>query len=46
MKRNIPWASYLLAFVLVLGFGSLVGATQEKTTNGNAVSVTGVPAKR
>jgi len=41
MKRNIPWASYILAFVLALGFGSLVGATQEKTTNGKAVSVTG-----
>jgi hypothetical protein len=31
----------MLAFVLVLGFGSLVGAAQEKTTNGKAVSVTG-----
>ncbi len=41
MKRNIPWASYILAFVLALGFGSLAGATQEKTTNGKAVSVTG-----
>jgi hypothetical protein len=41
MKRNIPWASYILAFVLALGFGSLVGAKQEKTTNGKAVSVTG-----
>jgi hypothetical protein len=38
MKRNIPWASYILALVLALGFGSLVGATQEKTTNGKAVS--------
>src|SRR6266446_10757755 len=41
MKRNIPWASYILALVLALGFGSVVGATQEKTTNGKAVSVTG-----
>src|SRR6266478_2793637 len=41
MKRNIPWASYILALVLALGFGSLVAATQEKTTNGKAVSVTG-----
>ena len=41
MKRNIPWASYTLAFVLALGFGSVVGAIQEKTTNGKAVSVTG-----
>jgi hypothetical protein len=39
MKRNIPWASYILALVLALGFGSLVGATQEKTTK--AVWVTG-----
>jgi len=37
MKRNIPWASYILAFALALGFGSLIGAT----TNCKAVSVTG-----
>src|SRR5258706_15352222 len=41
MKRNIPWASYMLTLVLALGFGSLVGATQEKTTGGKAVTVTG-----
>src|ERR1700693_2141190 len=41
MKRNIPWARYILAFGLALGLGSLVGATQEKTTNGKAVTVTG-----
>ena len=41
MKRNIPWASYMLTLVLALGFGSLAGATQEKTTNGKAVTVTG-----
>ena len=41
MKRNIAWASYILAFVLALGFGALAGTTQEKTTNGKAVSVTG-----
>src|SRR5712671_7117383 len=41
MKRNIPWASYMLTLVLALGFGSLAGATQEKTANDKAVTVTG-----
>ena len=35
------WASYVLALVLALSFGSLAAAVQEKTTGGKPVTVTG-----
>lgn len=41
MKRKTPRTSYILAFVLALGFSSLAWATQEKTNNGKAVTATG-----
>ena len=34
------WASYVLALVLALSFGSLAAAAQEKTTGGKPVTVT------
>ena len=41
MKMKTQWASYVLAFVLALGFGSLAAAAQEKTTGDKPVTVTG-----
>jgi hypothetical protein len=41
MKLKTRWASHILVFILALSFGSLASATQEKTTSGKAVTVTG-----
>jgi hypothetical protein len=41
MKMKTRWASYILALVLALSFGSLTAAAQEKATRGKAVTVTG-----
>jgi len=41
MKTKTRWASYILALVLALSFGSLTVAAQEKTTGGKPVTVTG-----
>jgi len=41
MKTKTRWASYILALVLALSFGSLIVAGQEKTTGGRAVTVIG-----
>jgi hypothetical protein len=41
MQMKTRWASYILALVLALRFGSLTVAAQEKTTGGKAVTVTG-----
>jgi hypothetical protein len=41
MKTKTRSASYILALVLALSFGSLTVAGQEKTTGGKAVTVTG-----
>src|SRR5712671_167694 len=41
MKTKTRWASYILALVLALSFGSLTLAGQEKTTGAKAVTVTG-----
>jgi len=41
MEMKTQWASYVLAFVLALSFGSLAAAAQEKTTGGKPVTVTG-----
>jgi len=41
MKLKTRWASHILVLVLALSFGSLAGATQEKTTSGKGVTVTG-----
>jgi hypothetical protein len=41
MKWKTQWASYILALALAFGVGSLARATQEKTDNGKAVTVTG-----
>jgi len=38
MKTKTRWASYILALVLALSFGSLTVAGQEKTTGGKASS--------
>jgi hypothetical protein len=43
MQMKTRWASYILALVLALSFGSLTltVAAQEKTTGGKAVTVAG-----
>src|SRR5258708_36328631 len=41
MKMKTQWASYVLALVLALSFGSLTAAAQEKTTGGKPVTVAG-----
>lgn len=41
MQMKTRWASYILALVLALSFGSLTVAAQEKTTGGKAVTVSG-----
>ena len=40
------WASYVLAFVVALSFGSITAAAQEKTTGGKPVTVTGCLQKQ
>jgi len=39
MKMKTRWASYILALVLALSFGSLPAAAQEKTTGGKPVTL-------
>jgi len=41
MKMKTRWASYILALVFALSFGSLAGAAQEKKTSDKGVTVTG-----
>ena len=45
MKMKARWASYILALVLALSFGSPTAAAQEKATGGKAVTVTGCMQK-
>ena len=45
MKMKARWASYILALVLALSFGSPTAAAQEKATGGKAVTVAGCMQK-